>query len=146
MERGSRFSACVASFLILFFLIPSGAMASPKPLDAATVKSRIVKRGVNRWICVDENTGVELVGRIIGIGPQSFTLQLPNDPEPVEIAYAGVAQLRTSMPRGAKIFLASALAGSAAFTIWAAVHFHDVEQEHQLPSSPALPPFPAGVR
>lgn len=138
-----RYSALVASLLILLFLLPPAAVASPRPLDAATVQARIQKRGVNRWICVEENTGVELVGRIIGIGPQSFTIQLPNDPEPVEVAYTSVVDLRTGLTHGAKIFMISAIAGSAAFAIWGAVHFHDVEQSHQLPTSPTLPPFPA---
>lgn len=144
MERSlRRLSALIASLLIVLFLVPPSALASPRPLDPATVQARIQKRGVDRWICVEENTGVQLVGRIIGIGPQSFTIQLPNDPEPVEVAYTSVVDLRTGMTHGATIFMISALAAGAAFAIWAAVHFHNVEQSHQLPTAPTLPPFPA---
>lgn len=147
MEPSARgYSVLVASLLIVLLLIAPAAWASPKPLDAATVQARIEKRGVNRWICVDENNGVELVGRIIAIHVESFTLQLPNDPDPLEVTYASVVALRTGMPRGAKIFMISAIAGSAAFAIWAAVHFHDVEQSHQLPTAPTLPPIPLIAR
>ena len=49
-----RFSAFVASLLIAVFLIPGEALAAPKPLTASAVQTKVVKRGVNGWIGVEE--------------------------------------------------------------------------------------------
>jgi len=132
-----RSSLCIVSVFAL--LAPSPAIAAPRPLDAATVRARVVKRGVDRWIDVKDKTGLELVGRILTIGDTGFTMQLPNDPGPTAIAYADLIDLRTGLTGGEKTFIASSLAGSAGFAIWAAVHFHNVSTQHQLPVTPALP-------
>jgi hypothetical protein len=87
----NRFSASIASLLILLFLFPPGAYAKAKPLDAATVHARILKRGIGNPVGVEQSNGVELVGRIIAVNMDSFTLQLFNDPQPVTINYADVA-------------------------------------------------------
>jgi hypothetical protein len=81
----NRFSALIASLLILLFLFPPGAYAKAKPLDAATVHARILKRGIGNPVGVEQSNGVELVGRIIAVNMDSFTLQLFNDPQPVTI-------------------------------------------------------------
>jgi hypothetical protein len=121
------------------FLIPADALATPKPLNAVTVQDKIVKRGVNGWICVEENSGIALVGRIIAINPDSFTMQLPNDPEPVTVRYAEVIDLRTGPSRGYWIVMGVGLAAVAGGAIWGFVHIHNLNQEHQLPPMPALP-------
>jgi hypothetical protein len=108
-------------------------------LDAATVRARIEKRGIDRWIGVKDKTGLELVGRILTIGDTGFTMQLPNDPQPTAVAYADVIDLRTGLTGGEKTFIFSCLAGSAGFAIWAAVHFHNVASQHQLPNPPVVP-------
>jgi len=134
------FSAPVASLLIAVLLIPPAAWARSKPLDAATVHARIVKRGLDNWVGVEQANGVALFGRIIAINPDTFTLQLPNDPEPVTVAYANVIDLRTGFTRGQKIFGICAIAGTAAFAIWGFVHVHDLQQQ-KLPE-PTAPAFP----
>jgi hypothetical protein len=134
-----RVSGFVASLLIAIFLIPADALATPKPLNAVTVQDKIVKRGVNGWICVEENSGIALVGRIIAISPDSFTMQLPNDPEPVTVRYAEVIDLRTGPSRGYWIVMGVGLAAVAGGAIWGFVHIHNLNQEHQLPPMPALP-------
>jgi hypothetical protein len=134
-----RVSGFVASLLIAIFLIPADALATPKPLNAVTVQDKIVKRGVNGWICVEENSGIALVGRIIAINPDSFTMQLPNDPEPVTVRYAEVIDLRTGPSRGYWIVMGVGLAAVAGGAIWGFVHIHNLNQEHQLPPMPALP-------
>src|SRR5579875_1731195 len=88
-------SRCVVGLLIGLLLFPSLAVAAPKPLDPATVHARVLKRGPGKWICIREANGVELVGRILQIRDRSFLLQLPNDPDPVEVFYASVTYLRT---------------------------------------------------
>jgi hypothetical protein len=133
-----RLSACIAAVLIAL-LAAEPAFAKSKLLDAATVHARIAKRGVNAWLCVEQSNGVQLVGRVIDIHPDTFTLQLPNDPEPVTIPYASVTELQTNAPRGFWIFTGSAIAVTVGFGIWAAVHFHHEEQQHQLPPLPTFP-------
>jgi hypothetical protein len=113
-----RFSAFVASLLIAVFLIPAEALAAPKPLTASAVQTKVVKRGVNGWIGVEENTGVELVGRIIAIYPDSFTMQLPNDPEPVTVRFADVIDVRTGPTRGFWIFTGVGIAAVTGFAVW----------------------------
>ena len=130
---------CVSVVAICALLAPSAAVAAPKPLDAATVRARVIKRGIDRWIGVKDKSGLELFGRILSIGDTGFSMQLPNDPEPTDIAYADVIDLRTGFTNGEKTFLAASLAGAAGFAIWAAVHFHNVASQHHLPPTPALP-------
>src|ERR1700744_1964179 len=85
--RFSWLAVSVASLLIFLLTVPPAAFAKAKPLDAATVHARILKRGINNSVGVEVNNGVELVGRIIAINTDSFALQLFNDPEPVTINY-----------------------------------------------------------
>src|SRR5580658_2748221 len=91
----SRMYQAIAMLVICALLLPSIASAAPKPLDPGTVHVRIMKRGVNNWIALQENNGVQLFGRIIAINDQSFTLQLHNDPQTTEILYTDVVDLRT---------------------------------------------------
>jgi hypothetical protein len=123
--------------LIGALLAPSIASATPKPLDPGTVHVKVLKRGVGNWIAVQENSGVQLFGRIIAINDHSFTLQLHNDPQTTEIPYTDVEYLQTGITTGQKIFLAAAIAGTAGFGIWAAVHFHNLSDKPLTP--PAIP-------
>jgi hypothetical protein len=91
----------------------------------------VVKRGVNGWIGVEENTGVELVGRIIAIYPDSFTMQLPNDPEPVTVRFADVIDVRTGPTRGFWIFTGVGIAAVTGFAVWGFVHVHNLNQQNQ---------------
>jgi hypothetical protein len=138
----SQFSASVASLLILLFVAPSGAWAKSKPLDAATVHARILKRGIDNPVGVEMNNGVELVGRIIAINPDSFTLQLFNDPQPVTVVYASVIDLRTGPSRGFWIATGVGIAAVTGLAIWGFVHVHNLQQEDSIPNMPTLPSTP----
>jgi hypothetical protein len=138
----SQFSASVASLLILLFVAPPGAWAKSKPLDAATVHARILKRGIDNPVGVEMNNGVELVGRIIAINPDSFTLQLFNDPQPVTVVYASVIDLRTGPSRGFWIATAVGIAAVTGLAIWGFVHVHNLQQEDSIPNMPTLPSTP----
>ncbi len=120
-------------------MVPGEALAAPKPLDATAVHSKIVRRGVNGWVGVEENGGVQLVGRILAINPESFTMQLPNDPEPVTVPYADVIDLRTGPTRGFWIFTAAGIGAAAGFAVWGFVHVHNLQQQNQLPNPQPLP-------
>jgi len=133
------FSAITASLLIFLFLIPPDASAKTRPLDAATAHARIVKRGINRVVGVEESNGVILGGRILAINPDSFTLQLFNDPQPVTIQYADVTALQSSPSRGFWIVTGVGIAAVTGLAIWGFVHMHNFQQQHQLPSQPSLP-------
>jgi hypothetical protein len=138
----SQFSASVASLLILLFVAPPGAWAKSKPLDAATVHTRILKRGIDNPVGVEMNNGVELVGRIIAINPDSFTLQLFNDPQPVTVVYANVIDLRTGPSRGFWIATGVGIAAVTGLAIWGFVHVHNLQQEDSIPNMPTLPSTP----
>lgn len=142
LQVRSRFSAAIASLLILLFVLPPGAWAKSKPLDAATVHARILKRGIDNLVGVEMNNGVELVGRIIAINPDSFTLQLFNDPQPVTVVYANVIDLRTRPSRGFWIATGVGIAAVTGFAIWGFVHMHNLEQEHSIPNMPTIPSAP----
>jgi len=134
------FSASVASLLILLFAVPTGAWAKSKPLDAATVHARILKRGINNVVGIEEANGVELAGRILAINTDSFTIQLFNDPEPVTVNYADVIDLRTGPSRGFWVLTGVGIATVAGMAIWGFVHVHNLQnQQPQLPNMPAQP-------
>ena len=132
----SKFSASIASLLILLFVFPPGAYAKAKPLDAATVHARILKRGIGNPVGVEQSNGVELAGRIIAVNMDSFTLQLFNDPQPVTVNYADVVDMRTGPTRGFWIFTAAGIGALAGLTIWGFVHVHNLQQQNQLPNMP----------
>jgi hypothetical protein len=136
----SRFSSVVATFLIALFLIPGSAFAAPKPMDAATVRARIEKRGIDRWVAVKETNGIEIAGRILAIQPDSFTMQLYyNDPQPVTVMYGDVVDLRTGPSRAFWVATGAGLAAVTGMAIWGFVHVHDLNQQNQLPNLPPLP-------
>lgn len=137
LKRG--FSAATASLLIFLFLIPPNAGAKSKPLDAATAHARIVKRGINSVVGVEESNGVILGGRIISIDPDTFTLQLFNDPQPITILYADVTAVQTGSSRGFWIATGVGIAAVTGFAIWGFVHAHNFQQQHQLPNQPSVP-------
>lgn len=109
-------------------------------MDAATVRARIEKRGIDRWVAVKETNGVEIAGRILAIQPDSFTMQLYyNDPQPVTVLYGDVVDLRTGPSRGFWIFTGVSVAVLTGMTIWGFVHVHNLEQQNQLPNMPPTP-------
>jgi hypothetical protein len=144
MYRGSRaLSATTATLLTPFVALalsqPTPALASRKPLDAATVHEKVFKRGVDRWICVKEDNGIVLVGRILSIGSQSFMMQAHHEDHPTEIFYKDVIEFRGGLSRGgviAAIVVPTAMMGVG---IGIAVHLHD-DFNKQLQQQP---PFPA---
>ena len=135
----SKSSAFVASLLVVLFLVPPGVYAKAKPLDAAAVHARILKRGIGNVAGIEQNNGVELVGRILSIDPDSFTLQLFNDPQPVTVRYADVIDLRTGPSRGFWIATGVGIAAVTGMAIWGFVHVHNLEQQNQLPNQPPIP-------
>lgn len=141
-SRFSWLAASVASLLILLLAVPPAAFAKAKPLDAAKVHQRILKRGIDNPVGVEMNNGVELVGRIIAINTDSFTLQLFNDPDPITINYADVIDLRTGPGRGFWVATGIGIGAAVGFAIWGAVEMHNFEQDHQIPNMPTLPATP----
>jgi hypothetical protein len=122
---------------ICLLLVPNLSLAEPKPLDPGTVHVRVMKRGVNNWIALQEFDGVQLFGRIIAIGDRSFTLQLHNDPQTTEISYTDVAYLRTGFTAGQKALMISGIAAVAGFAAYGFIHIHNLENKPLTP--PALP-------
>jgi hypothetical protein len=129
----------VAMLVICALLAPSIASAERKPLDPGTVHVRIMKRGVNNWIALQENNGVQLFGRIIAINDQSFTLQLHNDPQTTEILYTDVVDLRTGgFTKGQTIFMIAGIGAVAGLGIWGFIHVHNLQNKPLEPPIPAL--------
>lgn len=126
-----------ALLAICLLLVPKLSLAEPKPLDAGTVHVRVIKRGINNWIALQEYNGVQLFGRIIAIGDRSFTLQLHNDPATTEISYADVAYLRTGFTTGQKAFMIGGIAAVAGFAAYGFIHIHNLENKPLTP--PAIP-------
>lgn len=131
----------IAAALVALLVLPPEAFASPRPLDAATVHARIMKRGLGNWVGVEEANGICLFGRIIAIHAEDFTMQLaPDNPNPVTIAYSSVVTLRTGPGRGFWTFMAVGFGVTAGLAIWGISNFHHQEQQiQQNPPFPALP-------
>jgi hypothetical protein len=140
--RFSKLAVYVASLLILLLAVPPRAFARAKPLDASAVHSRILKRGLGNPVGVEMSNGVALIGRIIAINTDSFTLQLFNDPDPVTINYADVIDLRTGPSHGFWIVTAVGIGATAGLAIWGFHHVHSLEQQNQIPNMPPFPTIP----
>jgi hypothetical protein len=126
-----------ALLAICLLLVPKLSLAEPKPLDAGTVHVRVIKRGINNWIALQEYNGVQLFGRIIAIGDRSFTLQLHNDPATTEVSYSDVAYLRTGFTAGQKVLMVSGVAAVAGFAAYGFIHIHNLADKPLTP--PAIP-------
>jgi hypothetical protein len=133
-----RSSIWVTSVVSILLALPPQPLADT--LSAAAVHDRIAQLGVGRRVNVEERTGIVVTGKIATIGQESFTLRLSGVPNPLLLRYEDVAGFQRAGPHGSTIFLFSAIGAAAAFTIWAAVHFHN--QQKQLPTLPTLPSVP----
>jgi hypothetical protein len=122
---------------ICLLLVPNLSKAEPKPLDPGTVHVRVIKRGVNNWIALQEQDGVQLFGRIIAIGDRSFTLQLHNDPETTEVSYIDVAYLRTGFTAGQKVLMIGGIAAVTGFAAYGFIHIHNLADKPLAP--PTIP-------
>ena len=139
MSLSSTLARCVAMLLVCALLAPS--IASAKPLTPETVHTRILKRGVGYWACVQLQNGVEFCGRVISIEQHSFGLQLYNDPEITPVLYSDVVDLSQGITRkGFWIFTGASFAAMAAM---AAVSIHEMNKNKlQMPTMPTKPVFP----
>ena len=145
MHRGLRaFSAPIATLLAplvaLVLTLPNPAFASPKPLDAATVHEKVFKRGVDRYVCVKEDNGIVLLGRILSIGNKSFMMQVHHEDHPTEVFYGDVVEFRGGLSRGGVIAAVVIPAATLGVGIGVAVHMQN-DFNKKLPPQP--PPFPA---
>jgi hypothetical protein len=125
----------VALSTICLLLNSTLSTAEPRPLDPGTVHVRVIKRGVDHWIAVQEQNGVQLFGRILAIGDRSFTLQLHNDPATTEILYTDVAYLRTGFTTGQKVLMFVGIAAVAGMATYGAVHVHDLANKPLTPAA-----------
>lgn len=136
----ARSSVSITSVMILLLALPSPALSDAPPLNAAAVHDRIVQLGAGHRVNIEERTGVVVTGRIAAIGAQSFTMRLSGDPSPLLLKYEDVADFPRGGPHGRTVFLFSAIGATAAFTIWALVHFHN--EQKQVSTLPPLPSVP----
>ncbi len=132
----------VAAALICALLVPSPAFAAPKPANPEAIHSKIVKKGIGAWVCVEEANGILLVGRVTSVQEQEFGMQLQNYPEITMVKYADVVRLR-NIGIGAKgaAILVGVTVGAAVLT---GVLMHNAYENSkpQLPSQPTSPVFP----
>jgi hypothetical protein len=130
---------CVSIVSIFLLMMPAPAIA--KPLSADQAREKIVKRGVGAWVCVEERSGILLIGRIASINTDAFGLQLQNYPDVTPVSYADVTKLRFGLSgKGIAIIVG---AGVAVAVISAVVAHHEFEENKpQLPTAPPSPPFP----
>jgi hypothetical protein len=132
---------CMSVISMVALLMPSPASASPKIMSPDMVREKIVKRGVSNWVCVEEKSGLALVGRITSVDRESFGLQLHNYPEITTVAYADVIGLRFGLSGKAMGLIIGAGVGSA--IVFGVVAHHEFEaNKPQLPSLPTNPALP----
>lgn len=131
---------CTGALLLCFMLMPAAANASPKPLTADAVHKRILKRGLGNWVGVQLDTGVALVGRIIRIDEQTFTLQLHNDPQTTPVPYSAVVDIQTGPSRGAMwAIIGGGVGGMVAIAL---IAHHEMSNQPKLPTLPSQPTQP----
>jgi hypothetical protein len=130
---------CVSIVSACTLMMPAPAIA--KPLSADQAREKIVKRGVGAWVCVEERSGILLIGRIASVDADRFGLQLQNYPDITPVSYADVTKLRFGLSgKGIGIIVG---AGVAVAVISALVAHHEFEENKaQFPTAPPSPPFP----
>jgi hypothetical protein len=130
---------CVSIASTFLLLMTPPAIA--KPLDANSARASIIKRGVGAWVCVEERSGILLIGRVASIDTDGFGLQLQNYPDVTPVSYADVTRLRFGLSRKGVAVIVGA--GVAVAVISAVVMHHEFEvNKSQLPTPPTMPPFP----
>lgn len=134
------FSKCTGLLLLLAMLAPTVANAAPKPLAPDAVHKRILKRGLGNWVGVELDTGVVLVGRIVSIDEQSFSMQLHNDPAVTPVQYSEVVDLQAG-PSHAAVW-AIVGAGVGGMLAIALIAHHEMSNQPKLPNQPTQPVFP----
>jgi len=141
MNSASRtFSRCVGLLLSCALMVPSIAMAAPKPLTPAAAHARILKRGIGNWVGVQIDTGAAFAGRIVSIDDESFGLQLHNDPAITPVLYRDVVYLQTGLTNGQKALIIVLPIAFAGASIGAMVAMHN--NAPKMPTSPTSPVFP----
>jgi len=129
----------IACLVISALMLPAASYAGPKNKTPITVHDQVVKLGVGRWVCVDETNGLTLVGRITGVGDESFGMQLHNYPEITDVRYADVGRVR-GVGLTAKGALIMTGAFVAAAVVGGLILHHEYEvHKHDMPTMPVLP-------
>jgi hypothetical protein len=81
----------------------SVAYAADVPLDSASAKQMLQKRGVGKMVKITEADGTELRARIVSIGETSVVMQDGSKPT-VEVPYGNVTAVKGGgLSKGAKI-------------------------------------------
>lgn len=142
MDRFNRLQRIIASLLVLAVMMPAASYAGPKNKAPLTIQDQVVKLGVGRWVCVDEKNGLALVGRITGIGDQSFGIQLHNYPEITDVAYAEVVRVRGAGVTAKGVLIITGVFVGAAVATGLIMHHEYEANKPTLPPSPANPVFP----
>ncbi len=70
-----------------------GVARATTPLDAATVKQKVVSRGVGKDLKVGLGDGRTVSGEIVWIGEEGFQLKAKNEPEPTDVRFAQVTRV-----------------------------------------------------
>jgi hypothetical protein len=94
---------CTAFVLFCSVFVTSVAYAADVPLDAASAKQMLQKRGVGKTVKVKEADGTELRAKIVSIGETSVVMQDGSKPT-VEVPYGKVTAVKGGgLSKGAKI-------------------------------------------
>jgi hypothetical protein len=127
--------------LVCSLVAPSAPVARARPLNAGTVHSRILKRGVGNWVAVELQNGTAFTGRVIRIDEQSFGMQLHNDPAITPVQYSDVVGLHMGLSaRGLALMVFGAgMAGTVAIALLA---HHEMAKFPTMPGEPTQPVFP----
>ncbi len=70
-----------------------GVALAAMPLDAATVKQKVVARGVGKDLKVGLGDGRTVSGEIVWIGEEGFQLKDKKEPEPTDVTFAQVTRV-----------------------------------------------------
>jgi hypothetical protein len=132
----------MAVVLMCMLAAPSVSFAAPKRSDPQAVHSKILKRGVGSWVCVEEANGIVLLGRVTNIDVTSFGMQLENYPEVTMVNYADVVRVRNlGLSAKGTVILIGVTVGAAIAT--GLIMHHEFEKNKPtLPQNPGMPVFP----
>lgn len=84
---------CISIFLIFNIFSLNAAKASDLPINAASAKLQLEKRGVGKMVKVKEEDGKEVRARIVSLGETSAVLQADSK-STIEIPYDKMAAVK----------------------------------------------------
>lgn len=83
----------LVALIVGIAVLGEGAALAAAPLDPATVRQKVVERGVGKELKVGLGDGRTVSGEIVWIGEEGFQLKTKNELQPTDVTFAQVTRV-----------------------------------------------------